>query len=545
ERLALGRMIAIGGIFRTILLKRLESSVDSFRKSVFNHIRFLEKLKTCLKSGKLLTKQTFFKYLMSVDEEIEEEGLKDVLEKFELKKYNAEDLFKDIDKDIKLLNKILEKVNTIKPEDDSKLKVLKDRLLKLSKDGQIVLFTYYADTLNYIYNEIIKDKRFSKINIEAISSSGLTSKKPQQREKIVEKFFKKEIDILMSTDVLSEGQNLQTAKYLLNYDLHWNPTRMIQRAGRIDRIGSPYKKIFVYNFFPEDELEELLKLVEILQNKIIDIDKSVGLDQTILGEEIHPKVFGIIRKIRGKDTKIFTELEQDAFGGGERFYQPLKDFLKTKAIEELDKIPLGVHSGLKKNKISGIFFYYKYGNDFHFWYLYDVNSGSIITNKTEIIEFITCKHNEVRVIPNFFEKIYDVNKIIVEDIERTYKEIELSQTQDSKLKELSKSRSTKFIKNMIIEVELQIDSYLNEFPDDDSIEKLWEPVKNKLISIPQTQKRLQVLRKMWRQYKKDGDWKNLIEELSNFLMEKGLFKKSIVEPFDKSKLRLVTIDFVS
>lgn len=545
ERLALGRMIAIGGIFRTILLKRLESSVDSFRKSVFNHIRFLEKLKTCLKSGKLLTKQTFFKYLMSVDEEIEEEGLKDVLEKFELKKYNAEDLFKDIDKDIKLLNKILEKVNTIKPEDDSKLKVLKDRLLKLSKDGQIVLFTYYADTLNYIYNEIIKDKRFSKINIEAISSSGLTSKKPQQREKIVEKFFKKEIDILMSTDVLSEGQNLQTAKYLLNYDLHWNPTRMIQRAGRIDRIGSPYKKIFVYNFFPEDELEELLKLVEILQNKIIDIDKSVGLDQTILGEEIHPKVFGIIRKIRGKDTKIFTELEQDAFGGGERFYQPLKDFLKTKAIEELDKIPLGVHSGLKKNKISGIFFYYKYGNDFHFWYLYDVNSGSIITNKTEIIEFITCKHNEVRVIPNFFEKIYDVNKIIVEDIERTYKEIELSQTQDSKLKELSKSRSTKFIKNMIIEVELQIDSYLNEFPDDDSIEKLWEPVKNKLISIPQTQKRLQVLRKMWRQYKKDGDWKNLIEELSNFLMEKGLFRKSIVEPFDKSKLRLVTIDFVS
>lgn len=545
ERLALGRMIAIGGIFRTILLKRLESSVDSFRKSVFNHIRFLEKLKTCLKSGKLLTKQTFFKYLMSVDEEIEEEGLKDVLEKFELKKYNAEDLFKDIDKDIKLLNKILEKVNTIKPEDDSKLKVLKDRLLKLSKDGQIVLFTYYADTLNYIYNEIIKDKRFSKINIEAISSSGLTSKNPQQREKIVEKFFKKEIDILMSTDVLSEGQNLQTAKYLLNYDLHWNPTRMIQRAGRIDRIGSPYKKIFVYNFFPEDELEELLKLVEILQNKIIDIDKSVGLDQTILGEEIHPKVFGIIRKIRGKDTKIFTELEQDAFGGGERFYQPLKDFLKTKAIEELDKIPLGVHSGLKKNKISGIFFYYKYGNDFHFWYLYDVNSGSIITNKTEIIEFITCKHNEVRVIPNFFEKIYDVNKIIVEDIERTYKEIELSQTQDSKLKELSKSRSTKFIKNMIIEVELQIDSYLNEFPDDDSIEKLWEPVKNKLISIPQTQKRLQVLRKMWRQYKKDGDWKNLIEELSNFLMEKGLFRKSIVEPFDKSKLRLVTIDFVS
>jgi len=545
ERLALGRMIAIGGIFRTILLKRLESSVDAFRKSIFNHIRFLKKLKSYLKSGKLLTKQTFFKYLMSVDEEIEEEDLRDILEKFDIKRYNAEELFRDIDKDIELLSKILEKVKTIKPEDDAKLKVLKERLLKLSKEGQIVLFTYYADTLNYIYNEIMKDRRFSKLKIEAISSSGLTSKNPQQREKIVEKFFKKEIDILMSTDVLSEGQNLQTAKYLINYDLHWNPTRMIQRAGRIDRIGSPYKKIFIYNFFPEDELEELLKLVEILQNKIIDIDKSVGLDQTILGEETHPKVFGIIRKIKGKDSKVFTELEQDAFGGGEKFYQPLKDFLKKKALDELEKIPYGVYSGLKKGKISGIFFYYKYGNDFHFWYLYDVTTGSIITNKTEIIDFISCKPNKERVIPNFFEKIYEVNKIIVEDIERSYKEIELSQTQDSKLKELSKSRSTKFVKNMITEIELQIDSYLNEFPDDNSIEKFWEPIKNKLISIPQTKKRLQVLRKIWRQYKKDNNWKKRIKELNNFLMEKGVFKKTIIEPFDKSKLRLITIDFIS
>src|SRR3989344_38514 len=256
ERLALGRMIAIGGIFRTILLKRLESSVDAFRKSISKHMNFLEKLKTYLKSGKLLTKETFFKYLMSVDEELEEEDLKDVLSEFKIKDYNADDLFKDIDKDIHLLKNILEKVNKIKPEDDAKLKVLKDRLLELSKGGQIILFTYYADTLNYIYNEIIKDKRFSKLKIEAISSSGLTSKNPQEREKIVEDLFSKKIDILLSTDVLSEGQNLQTAKYLINYDLHWNPTRMIQRAGRIDRIGSPYKKIFVYNFFPEDELEE-------------------------------------------------------------------------------------------------------------------------------------------------------------------------------------------------------------------------------------------------------------------------------------------------
>ncbi len=545
EKLALGRMIGIGGIFRTILLKRLESSVESFRKSISTHIRFLEQLERHLKSGKLLTKQTFFKYLMSVDEELDEEDLKVVLEKFDLKHYKSDELFRDIELDIKLLNDIFKKIKTIEPVDDAKLNVLKEKLLSLSKDGQIILFTYYADTLNYIYHEIIKDKRFSKLKIEAISSSGLTSKNPKQREKIVEDLSSKQIDILLSTDVLSEGQNLQSAKYLINYDLHWNPTRMIQRSGRIDRIGSPYNKIFIYNFFPEDELEELLRLVQILHNKIRDIDSSIGLDQTILGEEIHPKVFGIIRRIRNKDSEIFNEIEKDAYGGGERFYQPLKDFLKNKAIEELDKIPYGVHSGLKKNAISGIFMYYKYQNDFHFWYLYDVNTGLIIKNKTEIIEFISCKPKEERDIPNFFEKIYDVNKIILDDIERTYKEIELSQTQDSKLKELSKSISTKFVKNMITEIEMQIDSHLNEFPNDDSVEKSWEPVKNKLLLVPKTKKRTQMLRKIWKQYKADNNWRNMIKKLSDFLMEKEMFKKTTIESFDKLKLKLITIDFIS
>jgi hypothetical protein len=345
--------------------------------------------------------------------------------------------------------------------------------------------------------------------------------------------------------VLSEGQNLQTAKYLINYDLHWNPTRMIQRAGRIDRIGSQYKEIYVYNFFPEDELEELLKLVEILQNKIISIDDAVGLDQTILGEEIHPKVFGIIRRIEDKDEKVFAELEKDIFGGGEVFYQPLKDFLKNKGVEELERIPNGVFSGLKKEKSSGIFFYYRYGDDFHFWYLYDIKSGKMLTRKTEILNFIKCNQDELRLIPDFFERVYDANKLVLEDIVRMYKEIELSNTQDSQLKELNRSNSSKFIKKMIDEIELQITEYLQEYPKDNSAEQVWEPIKTKLISLPQTKKRLQELRKIWRAYVKSGDWKKMITELGEFLTEKGIFRKALVEPFDMSKLKLIAMDFIS
>lgn len=545
EEMILGRMIAIGGIFRTILLKRLESSVEAFRISISKHIKFLRKLKKYLQQGKLLTKESFNKYIAGLDEEIEEEEVKEVLEDFNPKDYRMNDLLKDIDKDIHILIGIQEKVSQIKPEEDAKLKKLKEILLDLSKEGQIVLFTYYADTLNYIYNEIKKTREFSNYTIEAISSSGITKKSPRERERLVEKLTNKEIDILMSTDVLSEGQNLQSAQYLINYDLHWNPTRMIQRAGRIDRIGSPYKEIYVYNFFPEDELEELLRLVRILQTKIIEIDEAVGLDQKVLGEEIHPKVFGIIRRIKEKDSTILQELEKDAFGGGEKFYQPLKDFLKKKGIEELEKIPYGVYSGLKKNKISGIFFYYKYENDFHFWYLYDVTTGNLITNKTQIIEYISCPPEEKRVIPDFFDKVYEINKIILRDIEKTYKEIELSQTQDSMLKELSINRGTKFINKMFREIELQIDEYLSEFPEDNSIEKIWESIKNKLLSIQYTKARTRELRRYWREYKKDGNWKKLIEKLSTFAIEKGILRREPIAPFDRNKLRLITIDFIS
>ena len=545
ERLALGRMIAIGGIFRTILLKRLESSVYSFRKSISNHMRFLEKLKDYLRSGKLLTKESYLKYMLNIYDELEDDGLIEELDSFKLEEYRSDDLFGDIDKDINLLNNILEKVNRIKPEDDSKLNVLKDKLLDLSKGGQIVLFTYYADTLNYIYDEITKDKRFSKLKIEAISSSGITRKNSSQREDIIRRFFNKEINIILSTDVLSEGQNLQSAKFLINYDLHWNPTRMIQRAGRIDRIGSPYKEIFVYNFFPEDELEELLKLVEVLQNKIIGIDKAVGLDQTILGEEIHPKVFGIIRRIKGKDERLFKELEADLFGGGELFYQPLKDFLKDKGVEELEKIPFGVFSGLKKEKISGIFFYYEYGNDFHFWYLYDIKTGIMLTSKTDILEFIKCRQDEPRIMPSFFEQVYEANRVVLEEIERTYKEIELSNTQDSQLKELNRSNSTKFIKKMIDEIELQISEYLYEYPADTSVEQVWDTIKTKLLSLPPTKKRIQALRQIWKTYKKDNDWKRMVHDIEEFLTKKGVFRKVVLEPFDSSRLKLVTMDFIS
>ena len=541
EEMALGRMTALAGIFRTILLKRLESSVEAFRKSVANHVRFLERLKEYIEKGKLLTKQTFYKYVSNLDEETAEDFLEE-LEDIDIEDFRKEELIRDIEKDIELFNEMGMKVGTIDPEADSKLKELKKMLLELSKKGQVVIFTYYADTLDYICQNVSEDSLFSKTSIEKISGR-ITS--VRRRTEIVDNFMRGKTDILMSTDVLSEGMNLQKAQYIINYDLHWNPTRMIQRAGRIDRIGSPFKEIYVYNFFPEEELEDLLRLVNILQNKIRNIDSSIGLDTTVLGEEVNPKVFGIIRRIQEQDETVFDDLEKEVFGGGEKFYQPLMDYLRTKTARELESIPLGIHSGLKRG-IKGIFLYYKYGDDFHFWYLFDLITGEIIRNKTKILDYISCPPEDTRVIPDFFEKVYEVNAGIVRDIEETYKEVEQRETVDPTLGEFTSDKSKKFVSSIIREMDLRMDEYLLDFPEDKEVDKRWEGIKERLLSVSLTKKRLQKLREVWRNYKNNHkSWKRLLKEISEFLEGKLHMEKEKLPPYNPELLKLVTIDFVS
>jgi DNA-binding Lrp family transcriptional regulator len=411
--------------------------------------------------------------------------------------------------------------------------------------GKVIVFTYYEDTLEYLFENLKKSKEFSKFRIEKISGKTTIN----ERLTILEDFSNKKIDILISTDVLSEGENLQVARVVVNYDLHWNPTRMIQRAGRIDRIGSPYDEIFIYNVFPEDELEDLLRLVETLQNKIREIDQSIGLDQQILGEKIHPKVFGVIRRIKAKDEKVFEDLEAEMFGGGEKFYQPLKDFINKKGLEELDNIPNGIHSGLKKNKsVKGIFFYYKYLDDFHFWYLYDINSEKIIKNKSEIIDFISCSPEEKRVIPEFFERIYEINEKILNEIEKDYKTIEQQQKVDTDIAQSIRNRAATFLRTLIREIEKKVEDYLDEYPGERDIEVLWDNTRNKLQNIVSslTKRQLRDLRKMWIRYKRvDGDWKKLIKDVYNLIKDIYVIKGKELPPFDKEKLKLIVVDFVS
>jgi len=538
ETFDLNRMVQISGIFRTILLKRFESSVEAFKFSVKHHRDFLGELKTYLKNGKMLTKKYYQKYNMYLDEE-NGEDIKEQLEDFDKDKYYFDKLIIDIDQDKEAFDNLYKRVNSITPEKDAKLLLFKKELLKLAKKGKVLTFSYYADTLNYIYREIAKDKNFSSFRIAKISGQTPSP----TRQNIIRAFTNGQYDILMSTDVLSEGQNLQAAHYLINYDLHWNPTRMIQRKGRIDRIGSPYKEIYIYNFFPEDELENLLGLVETLHRKISRIDDLVGLDSTILGEEVHPKVFGIIRKIRNKDNSVIDELENEVFGGGENFYQPLREYLKDKGLETIRKIPYGIYSGLKKD-IKGIFFYYKYEEDFNFWYLYDVINGNLIKSKSEILNFITCPPEERRIIPDFYKECYRAAEVVTEEIETAYARI-CEAPLDYK-KRINEERGLKFILRLHDTLEKHLEEYEENYPADEEYFNKGYSAIDKLYKISFTRQRAKELRRIWKKYNNSIiPESRLLKETEKFISQYNVQEFERLKSFDRNKLKLITVDFIS
>jgi len=541
DEMLLGRMKALGGILQTLLLKRLESSVEAFRKSIQTQIDFLLVFKEIFKQGKVLRKKFYNKYLTYFEEEENSayllEELNKNLEPVGLRNYDSKKFFKELDNDILIFKEIKDLVTPINSDQDAKLKTLKRKLIEFKQKGKVLLFSFYADSVNYLYESLVSDSSFyNQYRGKVAKLTG--SFPPSRRKEVIDQFLNGDIDVLLSTDILSEGQNLQKAKIVINYDLHWNPVRMIQRAGRIDRIGSPYDKIFIYNFYPEKELESLLELVKILQGKIEMINETIGLDASVLGETINPKVFGIIRELRGaknEKEKVLKELEEEQFGGGELFWQPLKDFGIEKLTEFCESLPHGIQSGLQRG-FRGIFFYYKYDEDYHFWFIYDVANEDFIYNKTEILNYISCKEDEKRIVPGDLD-VFDIHNKVREKIKELFSEGLIS-TQIR----TTQGRMEKTLTNMRDEIDFIIENYLDT--NDPLIEKINE-ITTKLSNVALTKLRMRKIRKIWKNYMDSKNWHTLIMSLQSFLKEKPANETDIQEKFKENKLKLICVDYIS
>jgi superfamily II DNA or RNA helicase len=427
-----GREAGFVGIFKTRFLKRLESSVEAFRLSLHRALTFEETYLDYLLDGKVVSSRDFQKAMRFLERETEDDPAPgsvadeldavaeakayiDSLQRVNLNEYDLRKLRHDVEADVTLLRTLYDRSAPL-VETDGKLEVLKQLLASDLKGRKVLIFSSFKDTTRYIHRRLTNDNNgeWRRVagdpEIRRIDSGN----HPDERGHIIGLFAPKandkevpedqQIDVLVSTDVLSEGQNLQDCGVIINYDLTWNPIRLVQRNGRIDRIGSPHDAITICNMFPEDELEKLLRLVERLTDRISQIDDLGLLDASVLGEVVHPRTFNTLRRIREEDGTVLDEEEARAeLAGPELLLKQLKALLNREGADSIVDLPNGIHSGLRRTKCNGMFFYFQAprpdgSGKRHFWRYIDAATHKVLDNRFEIAQVIACQPDEPRFI---------------------------------------------------------------------------------------------------------------------------------------------------
>lgn len=448
-------------LMKTLLLKRLESSIIAFEKSLENQLTLNNLFSEAIQQKIYLKSSIIRKIFVDIQAELQDTG-EDPIEKFcqaikapkQIAKYVEDDdliisydqskLEKEIEKDKKILKQLKNEVKLVQKHEDQKLYALFKKIEDLG-DKKILVFSYFKDTVNYIFEKLNKNYPENAVKFEKV-----TGEIPYDtRNKIIRRFAPlsnpsteeeaeeiqpdQELQILISTDVLSEGQNLQDAPICINYDLHWNPVRIIQRIGRVDRLKSPNKDVWIYNFFPEEGLETLLSLVSRLVDRLRLINQTLELDGAVLnGDELGRKKEQITRLKEG-DLTVLDELESEIELLSD---EGVRDLLIKEIFEKGDKffqkIPIGVHSGMISKEHSGVAVViraFRKGVPSFFWGFEpdepekyeDWIKNNIVTSKALVQKIISCEKNEPRYLPesenidgDLFKRVLNIAKKLKE-----------------------------------------------------------------------------------------------------------------------------------
>ena len=279
---------------------------------------------------------------------------------------------RDIAADVETINVLLSMIKDIDPAHDAKLVELCEQLRgKVESpinpgNRKVMIFTAFADTAEYLYEHVsafakrelgldtavvtgTRPGRSTIKQIPADMGSILACFSPVSKERaiVAKQLEGHDIDILIATDCISEGQNLQDCDYLINYDIHWNPVRIVQRFGRIDRIGSKNDVIQLVNYWPDVELDEYIKLKARVEERMrITVMTSTG-DDDYINEEEKGDLEYRERQLRQMQEEVI-DLE-DVSGGVSITDLGLNDFRMDligyyKANPEVDRLPSGIHA---------------------------------------------------------------------------------------------------------------------------------------------------------------------------------------------------------
>jgi len=326
-----GRQMANSGLLRSALLKRLESSAHALGNTLGRLIRSHETFLAGVAAGYVLTGEALDEFAAS-DEKIEDfldaADTENITGLDEASHYDVDDLTEQVELDLDLLHRLQQHAESAAASDDSKVSELIGLLeetarsaARPSRDGvsegdrrKVIVFSTYTDTIRHVQEAVVAavdaapDDSYlasyrgritapiygSKTGIDQESRAhtlarfapATAGRKDEDGNPLDEDRY----DLPFTTDVLSEGVNLQQAGHIVNYDLPWNPQRMVQRHGRIDRIGSHHKFVRFGCFFPARNLDRLLGLEETLQRKLAYANAAIGVGEVLPGQITDPTV---------------------------------------------------------------------------------------------------------------------------------------------------------------------------------------------------------------------------------------------------------------
>lgn len=371
---------AISGLLKSGLLKRFESSPQAFRVSCERLIhRHNETLKTL---DTLTTTETpkppTLDWVDIEDYDTTETTAGTVTTPIHPTTHNINLMRTHLKQDLTLLTGFLKDLQHITPNKDTALKAVTNRLRTIADTAQqlgigetdtrnrrkTIIFTSFADTAEWVRTHL--EQKIGDTNPEdplAAYQNRVTSLTGSSNNKTEPVWGfapdtaapsganQDKYDILVTTDVLAEGVNLQQAAHIINYDLPWNPMRLVQRHGRIDRIGSAHKSVTVHCVFPDRQLESLLNLEQKLQQKIRLASSSVGVAEILPGQPTQDINFSQtreeIQKLRDGDTTLLeTGGTRTGLISGETFRQTLRNRVEELGKETILKLPAAAGSGM-------------------------------------------------------------------------------------------------------------------------------------------------------------------------------------------------------
>lgn len=446
-----GRERGLQKLMTVNLLKRLESSVEAFRLTLG---RLLETNEQALQSldtqgeGRIADLTAGLAELDADDDDFElpTSGTVGGKAQIDLADIDTESWRRDLEADAQVIRDLLGAMEPITPEFDLKVLTLarqiRDKLDNPINDGnqKVLIFSAFADTANYLYRELSPRLSGSGLEVAVVTGQGsprttlgkgfgfqevltLFSPRSKQRHLVMPK-EQREIQILIGTDCISEGQNLQDCDYLINYDIHWNPVRIIQRFGRIDRIGSTNARIQLVNFWPDISLDEYINLKDRVESRMVIADLAATADDNVLTQESSDTAFRREQLRKLQDEVI--ELEDVRTGvsitdlGLNEFRMDLLGYMKK--YGDLAGSPKGLHAVVpaqpEKGLRPGALFalrninadeHINRGNRLHPHYLvYLDENGQVIADHTEVKHLLDLVRSACR---NRDEPLRDVCRV--------------------------------------------------------------------------------------------------------------------------------------